>query len=166
MLRRQRAASLPIRRSSSTLHSWATAAQHRRRRLLQPMAPRPWARQSGYTSKQHSAYIHYIIYKRPARVKASYQNAFALAGRFRFCSNVKYTQHFHKKLIAGYDQASVEYFPTCSPLFPTFTLLYFCDIFLTLLIFNDLSFCALFWHARCIILIERRNEPNCSGRVH
>ncbi len=25
-------------------------------------------------------------------VKASYQNAFALAGRFRFCSNVEYTQ--------------------------------------------------------------------------
>lgn len=73
-------------------------------------------------------------------VKAFYQNAFALAGRFRFCSNVEYTQHFHKKRIEGYDQASVEYFPTCSPLFPTSMLLCFCDIFLTLLIFNGLSF--------------------------
>ena len=153
MLRRQRAASLPIRRSSSTLRLWATAAQHRRRRLLQPMAPRPWARQSGYTSKQQSAYIHYIIYKRPARVKAFIWTLLPLQGAFVFArmlnirnrfddfiKSVEYMQHFHKKQIEGYDQASVEYFPTCSTLFPTFTLLYFRAVFLTSLIFNGLSF--------------------------
>lgn len=73
---------------------------------------------------------------------------------------------FIKSKLHNNCQASVEYFPTCSTLFPTSTLLYFCDVFLTLLIFNGLSFCALFWHVRCIILIERRNELNGSGRVH
>ena len=57
-----------------------------------------------------------------------------------------------------------------SPLAPHFSPLsrffVFAMFFFTLLIFSGLSFYTLFWHARCIILIERRNELNGSGRVH
>ena len=38
-------------------------------------------------------------------------------------------------------------------------------VFLTLLISSSLSFQVLFWHARCIILVERRNEPTSSSKV-
>ena len=59
----------------------------------------------------------------------------------------------------------MEIFYTCSTLFYTSTLLRFRTDFLTLLISSSLSFQVLFWHARCIILVERRNEPTSSSKV-
>ena len=59
----------------------------------------------------------------------------------------------------------MEFFYTCSTLFYTSTLLRFRINFLTLLISNGLSFQILSWHARCIILVERRNEPTSSSKV-
>ena len=59
----------------------------------------------------------------------------------------------------------MENFYTCSTLFYTSTLLRFRTDFLTLLISCSLSFQVLFWHAHCIILVERRNEPTSSSKV-
>ena len=85
--------------------------------------------------------MHFIRTLLPLQGAFVFVRMLSIRNRFDdFVKSVEYTQHFHKKQIEGYDQASVEYFPTCSTLFPTSTLLYFCDIFLTLLIFNGLSF--------------------------